>query len=192
MKNLSEMLNDVELELDKEYQAKLKKYKTFMKLISDCFNVIIPSSVRDAVKSYIDGTSQKFIRLSYHDADIHYNYIDIAVNDSQELKIVSFSAHDAYYDPSVNFESDDKSIVGFFDREFRRFEEWLTSNGTISTIKLVNSINAGIYGAYESDFKKLKISESNFEFSEYALKLDNYEEITAKIKELSDESGLDL
>lgn len=194
MKNLSEMKNDVELKLDMEFQAKVKKYRGFMNLLSNCLSTIVPATMYDDVASYINGKSQKIIRLRYHDDGIHYNYLDVIADDSlKELRIVAFLAHDAYYDPRVNFTSDDKEIVEFFNREFSRFEEWLTYNGTVSTKKLVKAINDGIYSVYDSEFRKLDINEYNFADSAYALNLGEFEEeITAKIKKLSAESGLDL
>lgn len=194
MKNLSEMKNDVVLKLDEEFQAKVKKYKSFMNLLSNCLSTIIPAILFDDIASYINGKSQRHIRLTYHSDGIHYNYIDvIADNTLKELKIVAFLAHDAYYDPSISFTSDDEIIVGFFDREYSRFVEWLTYDGTISTKKLVKAINDAIYKAYDTDFRKLNINEHNFEDSEYALKLCKYEaEITAKVEKLSAESGLNL
>ena len=47
MKNLSEMKNDVELKLDMEFQVKIKKYLDFMKLLSNCIEVIVPVSMFD-------------------------------------------------------------------------------------------------------------------------------------------------
>lgn len=194
MKNLNTMRNDIELKLDKEFQAKLKKYRDFMKLISDCIAAIVPVSMFDDLTSYIVDRKEEYIKLRYHDDGIHYNYIDVGVDmNSRELRIISFSAHDAYYDPKVSFTSDDEKIVEFFNHEFNEFKKWLTYDGTVSTKKLVKAINDGIYSAYESEFRKLSINEYNFADSAYALNLGEFEEeITVKIKKLSDESGLDL
>ena len=194
MKNLSEMKNDMELKLDMEFQSKVKKYRGFMNLLSNCLSTIVPTSMFDDIASYINGKSQKIIRLRYNDGDIHYNYIDVVADDSlKELKIDAFLAHDAYYDPRVNFTSNDKEIVDFFNREFDRFVVWLTYNGTVSTKKLVKAVNDGIYNAYDFEFRKLNINEYNFADSDYALKLGEFEEeIILKIRTLCEESGLKL
>ena len=194
MKNLSEMKNDVKLKLDIEFQSKVKKYRGFMNLLSNCLSTVVPTSMFDDIASYINGKSEKIIRLRYHDEGIHYNYIDVATDDSlKELKIDAFRAHDAYYNPRVNFASNDKKIVDFFNSEFSRFEEWLTCNGTVSIKKLVRAINDGIYNKYDFEFRKLNINEYNFADSDYALKLGEFEEeIVSKIRTLCEESGLKL
>ena len=148
----------------------------------------------DDVASYFINRKEETIRLRYHGENINYNYIDVWADVTlKELKIISFLAHDAYYDPKVSFTSGNKEIVEFFDYEYNEFKKWLTYNGTVSTKKLVEAINDGIYRAYESEFRKLNIDEYDFADSDYALKLGEFEEeITAKVKKLSAESGLDL
>lgn len=193
MKNLNTMQNDVVYKLNSDLQEKIRKYRNYMDLISKCFSVVIPPVNFDDVASYI--VNKKIIRLRYHHTGIHYDYIDISVDmGSRKLKIEKFFAHDAYYNPSISPSSDDKDIVDFFKYELNNFVNWFRDeNQLISVKKLVKAINDGIFNAYETDFKKLNINEYTFGDSEYALKLDVYEEeITSKIKTLCEKSGLVL
>lgn len=173
MKTFEEFRGDVKTYEDAVNNALIKKYKAFMDYMSKMVPTIFKDNEQEII-SWLNATDYEYtLVLSVCTVGTHYIKIAIGLSDDESHIVINwFAAHDRYYDPKIDFCSDDKSISGFFEREFDNFLKLCAPCGDINNmiIELANQFNSAIYEEFESMFKSIGLDTANdFKHSKYAL-----------------------
>lgn len=173
MKTFEDFRGDVKVYEDAVNGALIKKYKAFMDYMSKMVPAIFKDNEQEII-SWLNATDNYHrLILSACTGGIHYIKIAIGLSDDESHIVINwFAAHDQYYDPKIDFCSDDKSISGFFEREFDNFFKLCAPCGDIDNmiIELTNQFNSAIYEEFGSMFKSIGLDTvSDFRHSKYAL-----------------------
>ena len=165
-------------ELENEYLA--KKYRAFIKYCKAAIAAIFNKNKKEILSYFSadlldndDITVKDYILIDFCMGDIHYDGIRFGSNiTNDDLMILNFVAHDAYYDPVLNpDEEKDDEIVGFFKQEYKHFLNIFSPENIVENV--VIKFNDELHKSCSSLFEKMgihHISQSN-----YAFKLNDLE-----------------
>lgn len=102
-------------------QMSIVKYKAFIEYIKKVIKLTFEDN-EEQIVSYLKETNISFL-LNWNVGNIHYDGFCITRSTDDLLIINSLKAHDYYYDPILQLESDidDDKIIQFFDKEYIHF-----------------------------------------------------------------------
>lgn len=110
-------------------QMLIEKYKAFVEYLKKVINITFEDDEKQ-ISSYLKETRDQSFLLDWNVGDIHYDGFVINRLSSETINVVSLKAHDAYYDPILNVESDidNEALLSFFDREYKKFVNLFVPN----------------------------------------------------------------
>ena len=121
-------------------QMSIKKYKAFIEYIKKVIKLTFEDN-EEQIVSYLKETNKSLL-LDWNvgDSNIHYDGFCITRSTDNLLIVSSLRAHDYYYDPILQLESDidDDKIIQFFDKEYRHFIKLFTPHYQLTDLHNVN------------------------------------------------------
>ena len=102
-------------------QMFIEKYKAFIEYLKKVICITFKDNEKQIV-SYLKETKDQSFLLDWHISGIHYDGFYIKADD-KTLNVISLIAHDSYYDPVLELESeiDNEELLTFFDKEYKQF-----------------------------------------------------------------------
>ena len=122
-------------------QMNVEKYKVFIEYLKKVINISFKDN-EEQIASYLKETTDQLFLLTWRvGGDIHSDGFYINRLTDKTIGVKSLRAHDSYYDPILNLESDvnDEELLAFFDREYKQFLELFVPNYYLEDCeKLIN------------------------------------------------------
>ena len=125
--------NDM-IECEKKYsyenkQMLIEKYKAFVEYLKKVISITFKDN-EEQIASYLKEINEQSFLLDWNVGDIHYDGFVVNRMTSESINVVSLRAHDAYYDPVLNVESDidNEALLSFFDEEYKKFVNLFVPN----------------------------------------------------------------
>ena len=108
-------------------QMLIEKYKAFIDYLKKVVNITFKDNEKQ-IASYLKETTNQSLFLNWFVKDVHYDGFNINRLNDETIRINLFKAHDYYYDPILNLESDinNDELLSFFDKEYTYFLELFT------------------------------------------------------------------
>ena len=106
-------------------QMNAEKYKVFIEYLKKVIHITFKDN-EEQITSYLKETTDQSFLLDWRvGGDIHSDGFYINRLTDKTIGVKSLRAHDSYYDPILNLESDinDEELLAFFDREYKQFLE---------------------------------------------------------------------
>ena len=165
-------------------QMNVEKYKAFIEYLKKVILITFKDN-EEQIASYLKEkeTTESFL-LDWCVGDIHYDGFYINRLTDKTIGVKSLRAHDSYYDPILNLESDvnDEELLAFFDREYKRFLELFVPNYYLEdceklineeyslVCKIANKFNEVCFNEFKNNFKALDINNIyEFKSSKFSL-----------------------
>lgn len=170
-------------------QMCIVKYKAFIEYIKKVIKLTFEDN-EEQIASYLKETNSKSFILDWNvgNSDIHYDGFCITRSTDGLLNVNSLRAHDPYYDPILNLESDvnDEELLAFFDREYKQFLELFVPNYYLENYeelvnekyslvwKIANKFNEVCYERFKIHYESLGIKDfDDFIESKFSLSFTN-------------------
>ena len=159
------------VECEKKYafeqkQLLIEKYKAFLDYLKKVILLTFKDN-EEQIVSYLKETSNQSLLLDWCVGGIHYVGFYIDVLDGKTLNIHSLRAHDSYYDPALNLESDitDEDRLSFFNHEYRHFVRIFVPSYQLADLHNVNK--SGIDESYSVIYQiAIKFNEVCYKYFE--------------------------
>lgn len=133
----------IECEQKYSYENKqmcIVKYKAFIEYIKKVIKLTFEDN-EEQIISYLKETNKSFL-LDWNvgNCNIHYDGFCIARSTDDLLIVNSLRAHDCYYDPILQLESDidDDKIIQFFNNEYTHFIKLFAPHYQLTDLHNVN------------------------------------------------------
>ena len=165
-------------------QMNAEKYKAFIEYLKKVILITFKDN-EEQITSYLKETTDQSFLLDWRvGGDIHYDGFCINRLTDKTIGVKSLRAHDSYYDPILNLESDinDEELLAFFDMEYKRFLELFVPNYYLEdceklvnekyslVCKIANKFNEVCFNEFKNNFKALDINDiSEFKSSKFSL-----------------------
>lgn len=166
-------------------QMNVEKYKAFIEYLKKVILITFKDN-EEQIASYLKEkeTTESSFLLDWRVGDIHYDGFYINRLTDKTIGVKSLRAHDSYYDPIINLESDvnDKELLAFFDREYKQFLELFVPNYYLEdceklinekyslVCKIANKFNDVCFNEFKNNFKALDINDIyEFKSSKFSL-----------------------
>ena len=121
-------------------QMSIAKYKAFIEYIKKVIKLTFEDN-EEQIVSYLKETNISFLlNWNVGNSNIHYDGFSITRSTDDLLIINSLKAHDYYYDPILQLESDidDDKIIQFFDKEYIHFIKLFAPHYQLTDLHNVN------------------------------------------------------
>ena len=165
-------------------QMNVEKYKVFIEYLKKVINITFKDN-EEQIASYLKETTDQSFLLSWRvGGDIHSDGFCINRLTDKTIGVKSLRAHDSYYYPILNLESDvnDEELLAFFDREYKQFlklfvpnyyledcEKLINENYSL-VCKIANKFNEVCFNEFKNNFKALDINYIyDFKSSKFSL-----------------------
>lgn len=169
------------VECEKKYafeqkQLLIEKYKAFL----DYLKKVILMTFKDneeQIVSFLKETGNQSLLLDWCVGGVHYVGFYLNTLDGKTLNVNSLRAHDSYYDPALNLESDinDEDLLSFFNHEYRHFKRIFVPCYDFSDFHNVNNpfINETYSVVYQIVMKFNEVCYKHFEEHFLSFGIDN-------------------
>ena len=173
-------------EFDNIVKPKLMQiYKSFMDYLSKMIQTILKDNENEIISWFkqIKNGDETLIIL----ASENFRYIRIGIglsNDKSRIIITLISSYDKFYNPIVEFNSDEY-IDEFFKCDYDNFYKIYTpcySNAETLVVEFVNQFNNAFYEKFKSKFESIYFDIDSFKKSKYALSFSD-----KKLSEISNQ-----
>ena len=190
MLSYNDMINCEQKYAYEKKQMLIEKYKAFVEYLKKVLNIPFEDN-KMQIASYLKETSDQAFLLDWNVGDIHYDGFTISVTKDEMLNVDSLRAHDAYYDPILELESDidDNKIIQFFDKEYIHFIKLFAPHYLLTDLhnvnesidkndslvwQIANKFNEVCYDRFETHYKSLGMKDFNdFIESKFSLSFTN-------------------
>ena len=127
MLSYNDMINCEQKYVFERKQMLIEKYKAFIEYLKKVVNITFEDDEKQ-IASYLKVRSDQSLFLNWCVEDIHYDGFTINRLTDETICIKLLKAHDHYYDPILNLESDmsNDELLSFFDNEYKYFLELFT------------------------------------------------------------------
>ena len=165
-------------------QKNAEKYKAFIEYLKKVILITFKDN-EEQITSYLKETTDQSFLLDWRvGGDIHSDGFYINRLTDKTIGVKSLRAHDSYYDPILNLESDinDEELLAFFDMEYKQFLELFVPNYYLEdceklvnekyslVCKIANKFNEVCFNEFKNNFKALDINDiSEFKSSKFSL-----------------------
>ena len=165
-------------------QMNAEKYKAFIEYLKKVILITFKDN-EEQITSYLKETTDQSFLLDWRvGGDIHSDGFYINRLTDKTIGVKSLRAHDSYYDPILNLESDinDEELLAFFDMEYKQFLELFVPNYYLEdceklvnekyslVCKIANKFNEVCFNEFKNNFKALDINDiSEFKSSKFSL-----------------------
>lgn len=181
-------------------QMNVEKYKVFIEYLKKVINITFKDN-EEQIASYLKETTDQIFLLDWRvGGDIHYDGFYINRLTDKTIGVKSLTAHDSYYDPILNLESDvnDEELLAFFDREYKKFLELFVPNYYLEdceelvdekhslVCKIANKFNEVCFNNFKNNFNSLDIYDIyTFKSSKFSLNFtdERRKELDGKVYE---------
>ena len=188
--------NDM-IECEKKYsyenkQMSIAKYKAFIEYIKKVIKLTFEDN-EEQIASYLKETNSKSFLLDWNvgSSNIHYDGFCITRSTDDLLNVSSLRAHDSYYDPILQLESDinDDKIIQFFNEEYIHFIKLFAPHYLLTDLhnvnksidkndslvwQIANKFNKVCYERFETHYKSLGMKDfDDFIESKFSLSFTN-------------------
>ena len=153
-------------------QMNAEKYKAFIEYLKKVIHITFKDN-EEQIASYLKETTDQIFLLDWRvGGDIHFDGFYINRLTDKTIGVKSLRAHDSYYDPILNLESNinDEELLSFFDREYKQFVELFVPNYYLEhcedllvdeehslVCKIANKFNAVCFNHFKTNFSSLGI-----------------------------------
>ena len=140
MLSYNDMINCEQKYVYENKQMSIVKYKAFIEYIKKVIKLTFEDNEKQIV-SYLKETNKSFLldwNVGY--SNIHYDGFCITRSTDDLLIVNSLRAHDLYYDPILQLESDidDDKIIQFFNEEYIHFIKLFAPHYLLTDLHNVN------------------------------------------------------
>ena len=184
MLNFDEMIKCGQKYDHAKNQMNAEKYKAFIEYLKKVILITFKDN-EEQITSYLKETTDQSFLLDWRvGGDIHSDGFYINRLTDKTIGVKSLRAHDSYYDPILNLESDinDEELLAFFDMEYKQFLELFVPNYYLEdceklvnekyslVCKIANKFNEACFNEFKNNFKALDINDiSEFKSSKFSL-----------------------
>ena len=187
MLNFDEMIKCGQKYDQAKKQMLIEKYEAFIDYLKKVVNITFKDNEKQ-IASYLKETTNQSLFLNWCVKGVHYDGFNINRLNDETIRINLFKAHDCYYDPILNLESDinNDELLSFFDKEYKYLLELfipcylLTDlhnvnnpgiNKTKSLVwKIANTFNIACYDNFKIYFELLGMkNKDDFTKSKFSL-----------------------
>ena len=184
MLNFDEMIKCGQKYDHAKNQMNAEKYKAFIEYLKKVILITFKDN-EEQITSYLKETTNQSFLLDWRvGGDIHSDGFYINRLTDKTIGVKSLRAHDSYYDPILNLESDinDEELLAFFDMEYKQFLELFVPNYYLEdceklvnekyslVCKIANKFNEACFNEFKNNFKALDINDiSEFKSSKFSL-----------------------
>ena len=194
MLNFDEMIKCGQKYDHAKNQMNAEKYKAFIEYLKKVILITFKDN-EEQIASYLkekETTDQSFLLSWRVGGDIHSDGFCINRLTDKTIGVKSLRAHDSYYDPILNLESDvnDEELLAFFDREYKQFLELFIPNYYLEdcekpvnekyslVCKIANKFNEVCFNKFKNNFKALNINDIyEFKSSKFSLSFTDEQRI---------------
>ena len=168
----------------------MRKYQAFMDYLSKIIQTILKDNEKEII-SWLKQIKNSDKTLTLFARYVNYIRVGIGLsNDESHIIIKSISSRDKFYDPIVEFSSDE-NIKEFFRSDYNSFLQFYTPcnrNAENLVIDFKNQFNNAFYEKFKSKFESIWLDENSFKKSKYALSFseEKRSEISNQILEYYD------
>ena len=130
MLNFDEMIKCGQKYDHAKNQMNAEKYKAFIEYLKKVILITFKDN-EEQITSYLKETTNQSFLLDWRvGSHIHSDGFYINRLTDKTIGVKSLRAHDSYYDPILNLESDinDEELLAFFDMEYKQFLELFVPN----------------------------------------------------------------
>lgn len=186
MLNFDEMIKCGQKYDHAKNQMNAEKYKAFIEYLKKVIHITFKDN-EEQIASYLKETTNQIFLLDWRvGGDIHFDGFYINRLTDKTIGVKSLKAHDSYYYPILNLESDvnDEKLLEFFDREYKQFLELFVPNYYLEdceklvnekyslVCKIANKFNEVCFNRFKNNFKALNINNiDEFKSSKFSLNL---------------------
>ena len=184
MLNFDEMIKCGQKYDHAKNQMNAEKYKAFIEYLKKVILITFKDN-EEQITSYLKETTDQSFLLDWRvGGDIHSDGFYINRLTDKTIGVKSLRAHDSYYDPILNLESDinDEELLAFFDMEYKQFLELFVPNYYLEdceklvnekyslVCKIANKFNEVCFNEFKNNVKALDINDiSEFKSSKFSL-----------------------
>ena len=184
MLNFDEMIKYGQKYDHAKNQMNAEKYQVFIEYLKKVILITFKDN-EEQITSYLKETTNQSFLLDWRvGGDIHSDGFYINRLTDKTIGVKSLRAHDSYYDPILNLESDinDEELLAFFDMEYKQFLELFVPNYYLEdceklvnekyslVCKIANKFNEVCFNKFKNNFKALDINDiSEFKSSKFSL-----------------------
>jgi hypothetical protein len=185
MLNYDEMIKCGQKYAFEKKQMSIAKYKEFVSYLKKIINITFGDNEKE-IASYLKETSDQSLLLDWNVGGIHYDGFHIGRLTNEMINVVSLRAHDAYYDPVLELESeiDNEELLSFFEKEYKRFIDlfvpcYYFDENNVNTVDeshslvciIANKFNEVCFNHFQIYFQSLGIDDMySFNRSKFSLK----------------------
>ena len=164
-------------------QMNAEKYKAFIEYLKKVIHITFKYN-EEQISSYLKETTNQLFLLDWRVGDIHFDGFYINRLTDKTIGVKSLRAHDSYYDPILNLESNinGEELLAFFDMEYKQFLELFVPNYYLEdceklidekyslVCKIANKFNEVCFNEFKNNFKVLDINDIyEFKSSKFSL-----------------------
>ena len=184
MLNFNEMIKCEQEYVYNKKQMLIDKYSAFVDYLKKVILLTFEDN-KEQISSYLNELNDKSLLLDWNVGDIHYDGFVVKRMTSESINVVSLRAHDAYYDPVLNVESDidNEALLSFFDNEYEQFvnlfvpnyylkqcEDRLVNKEHSLVCKIADKFNENCFKHFQSHLSSLGIENVySFNSSKFSL-----------------------